>query len=138
MVFNGRVGSLTGKNAMTAKVSETVLRSCTRRPTATPAPLIGGHGDYVGATGKFNNPPEKDLETWFVGGGSAGAALYTFREPGIYAYVNHNLIEAVELGAAAHFKIEGKWNDDLMQQITPPGPIPPAKLGATDPVAVTR
>ncbi|MGY3104476.1 hypothetical protein ACVWW5_002712 [Bradyrhizobium sp. LM3.4] len=48
------------------------------------------------------------------------------------------MIEAVELGAAAHFKIEGKWNDDLMQQITPPGPIPPAKLGATDPVAVTR
>ena len=49
---------------------------------------------------------------------------YTFRQPGIYAYVNHNLIEAVELGATAHFKVEGEWNNDLMEQISPPGPIP--------------
>ena len=53
-------------------------------------------------------------------GGSAGAALYTFRQPGIYAYVNHNLIEAVELGATAHFKVEGEWNSDLMEQVAPP------------------
>ena len=138
VVFNGRVGSLTGKNAMTAKVGETVMIVHSQANRDTRPHLIGGHGDYVWETGKFNNPPEKDLETWFVRGGSAGAALYTFREPGIYAYVNPNLIEAVELGAAAHFKVEGKWNDDLMKQVTPPGPIPPAKLGATDPVAVTR
>jgi FtsP/CotA-like multicopper oxidase with cupredoxin domain len=73
--------------------------------------LIGGHGDYVWETGKFSNPPETGLETWFIRGGSAGAALYTFRQPGIYAYLTHNLIEAVELGATAHFKVEGKWND---------------------------
>ncbi len=56
-------------------------------------------------------------------GGSAAAALYTFRQPGIYAYVNHNLIEAAELGATAHFKVDGKWNDDLMKQVSAPGPI---------------
>ncbi len=54
-----------------------------------------------GETGKFNNAPEKDLETWFIRGGSAGAAFYEFLQPGVYAYVNHNLIEAVELGATA-------------------------------------
>ena len=69
---------------------------------------------------------EKDLETWFIRGGSAGAALYTFLQPGIYAYVTHNLIEAVELGATAHFKVEGKWNDDLMTQVKPPGRSAPA------------
>lgn len=138
VVFNGSVGSLTGKNAMTAKVGETVLIVHSQANRDTRPHLIGGHGDYVWETGKFNNPPEKDLETWFVRGGSAGAALYTFREPGIYAYVNHNLIEAVELGAAAHFKVEGKWNDDLMKQVTPPGPIPPDKVGAAEPVAVIR
>ena len=31
--------------------------------------------------------------------------------------MNHNLIEAVELGATAHFKVEGNWNDDLMTQV---------------------
>ncbi|CEG07024.1 Copper-containing nitrite reductase precursor [Afipia felis] len=130
-VFNGRVDSLTGKNALQAKVGERVLIIHSQANRDTRPHLIGGHGDYVWETGKFANPPEKDLETWFIRGGSAGAALYTFRQPGIYAYVNHNLIEAVELGATAQFKVDGKWDDDLMKQVQPPSPIKPAdKLGA--------
>ena len=56
-------------------------------------------------------------------GGSAGAALYTFRQPGVYAYVNHNLIEAAELGATAHIMVDGAWDDDLMTQVKAPEPI---------------
>jgi len=82
--------------------------------------LIGGHGDLVWETGKFKNAPERDLETWFIRGGSAGAALYTFLQPGIYAYVNHNLIEAVNLGATAHIVVEGEWDNDLMEQVQEP------------------
>jgi nitrite reductase (NO-forming) len=130
VVFNGRVGALTGKNAMTAKVGETVLIVHSQANRDSRPHLIGGHGDHVWETGKFANRPETDLETWFIRGGSAGAALYTFKQPGIYAYVNHNLIEAVELGAAAHFKVEGKWNDDLMSQVKAPHPIPPKVQGA--------
>jgi len=138
VVFNGKVGALTGKNAMTAKVGETVMIVHSQANRDTRPHLIGGHGDYVWETGKFINPPEKDLETWFIRGGSAGAALYTFRQPGIYAYVNHNLIEAVELGASAHFKVEGEWNNDLMKQVKPPGPILPGKSSAADAVVQTR
>lgn len=140
VVFEGRAGALTGKKALSAKVGETVMIVHSEANRDTRPHLIGGHGDYVWETGKFTNPPQKDLETWFVRGGSAGAALYTFREPGVYAYVNHNLIEAVELGATADIKVEGKWNDDLMKQISPPGPIPPDKLGAAEPASqvVTR
>ena len=123
VVFNGKVGALTGKNALTSKVGERVLIVHSQANRDSRPHLIGGHGDYVWEAGKFANPPEKDLETWFIRGGSAGAALYTFREPGVYAYVTHNLIEAVELGATAHFKVEGTWNDDLMKQVSPPGPI---------------
>jgi nitrite reductase (NO-forming) len=138
VVFNGRVGALTGKNALTAKVGETVMIVHSQANRDTRPHLIGGHGDYVWETGKFNNRPEKDLETWLVRGGSAAAALYTFRQPGVYAYLNHNLIEAFELGAAAHIKVEGKWSDDLMKQVSPPGPIPADKLGATDPATFSR
>jgi nitrite reductase (NO-forming) len=123
VVFNGKVGSLTGDNAMTAKVGETVLIVHSQANRDTRPHLIGGHGDYVWEQGKFANPPAKDLETWFIRGGSAGSALYTFLQPGVYAYVNHNLIEAVELGATAHFKVEGEWNDDLMTQVEAPKPI---------------
>lgn len=123
VVFNGKVGGLTGTNAMTSKVGETVLIVHSQANRDTRPHLIGGHGDYVWATGKFRNPPERDLETWFIPGGCAGAALYTFLQPGIYAYVNHNLIEAFELGAAGHFKVEGEWNNDLMRQIYGPAGI---------------
>ena len=124
VVFNGKVGALTGKNALTSKVGETVLVVHSQANRDSRPHLIGGHGDYVWETGKFSNAPQTGLETWFIRGGSAGAALYTFLEPGIYAYVTHNLIEAVELGATAHFKVEGKWNDDLMTQVKAPAEIP--------------
>ncbi len=51
------------------------------------------------------------------------AMMYTFRQPGLYVYLNHNLIEAFILGAAAHVQVEGKWNNDLMEQVRKPGPI---------------
>ncbi len=122
-VFNGAVGALTGDNALTAEVGETVLFVHSQANRDTRPHLIGGHGDLVWETGKFHNVPEVDLETWFIRGGSAGAALYTFLQPGLYAYVNHNLIEAVELGATAHVTVEGEWDDDLMTQVMAPTPI---------------
>ena len=124
VVFNGRVGALTGDNAMKSKVGETVLFVHSQANRDSRPHLIGGHGDYVWEEGKFANPPAKDLETWFIRGGSAGAALYTFLQPGVYAYVNHNLIEAAELGATAHVVVEGEWDNDLMMQVEAPGPIP--------------
>jgi len=105
-----------------AKVGDNVLIIHAQANRDSRPHLIGGHGDYVWEHGKFGNAPQTDFETWFIRGGSAGAALYKFRQPGIYAYVNHNLIEAVMLGATAHFKVDGQWNDDLMMQVAKPGP----------------
>jgi nitrite reductase (NO-forming) len=116
VVFNGRVGSFAGDNALPAKVGETVLFIHESANRDTRPHIIGGHGDYVWERGKFNDPPLTDQETWFICGGSAGAALYKFLQPGVYAYVNHNLIDAVLKGAVGHIKVEGTWNDDLMKQ----------------------
>ena len=120
VVFNGKVGALTGDNALAAEQGETVLFVHSQANRDTRPHLIGGHGDLVWELGKFNNPPARDLETWFVRGGSAGAALYTFLQPGVYAYVNHNLIEAVNKGATAHVLVGGNWNNDLMEQVVAP------------------
>ncbi len=117
VVFNGRVGALTGDHALKAKVGETVLFIHAQANRDTRPHLIGGHGDLVWETGSFDDPPATNLETWLIRGGSAGAALYTFRQPGLYAYLNHNLIEAFALGAAAHVEVEGEWNADLMTQV---------------------
>jgi len=122
-VFNGKIGALTGENAMKAKVGETVMFVHAQATRDTRPHLIGGHGELVWEGGSFHDKPDTNLETWLIRGGSAGAMVYTFKQPGIYAYVNHNLIEAVMLGATAHVVVEGDWNDDLMTQVQKPGPI---------------
>jgi nitrite reductase (NO-forming) len=123
ITFNGKVGALTGDNAMQAKVGETVLFLHSQANEDTRIHLIGGHGDLVWPGGSFSNTPTVDRETWSVLGGEAGAAMYTFKQPGLYAYVNHNLIEAIMKGAAAHVNVEGDWNNSLMEQVQKPSPI---------------
>lgn len=120
VVFNGAVGALTGANALKAKVGEKVLFIHSQANRDSRPHLIGGHGDLVWQGGSFNDPPITNQETWWVPGGAAVAALYEFQMPGLYVYLNHNLIEAVLLGAAAHMNVEGKWNDDIMKQLKKP------------------
>lgn len=123
VVFNGSVGSMTGKNAMRAKVGEKVLFIHSQANRDSRPHLIGGHGELVWRGGSFADKPATNLETWFVPGGTAVAMLYEFKQPGTYAYVNHNLIEALLLGAAAHIKVDGEWNNDLMEQVKVPSQI---------------
>ena len=118
-VFNGAVGALTGEGAIKAKVGETVLMVHNQANRDSRPHLIGGHGNYVWES-SFTDAPLQDMETWFVRGGSAVAAMYTFEQPGVYAYVNHNLIEGVMLGATAHVVVEGQWDTALMEQAVAP------------------
>ena len=120
IVFNGAVGALTGEKALTAKQGERVLFIHSQANRDTRPHLIGGHADLHWRGGSFGDRPATNLETWFVEGGSASAMLYQFRQPGLYVYLNHNLIEGVLLGAAAHVKVEGQWDKDLMEQIAKP------------------
>lgn len=122
-VFNGAVGALTGENAFKSKVGSTVLMIHAQANRDSRPHLIGGHANYLWEGGSFTDIPQTGFETWFIRGGSAGAAMYTFEQPGVYAYVNHNLIEAVLLGATAHFVVDGEWNNDLMEQLVAPQPM---------------
>jgi nitrite reductase (NO-forming) len=119
-VFNGAVGALTGEHALRSQVGKTVLMIHNQANRDTRPHLIGGHGNHVWEAGSFSDAPQTGLESWFIRGGSAGAAMYTFEQPGVYAYVNHNLIEAALLGATAHFVVDGEWNNALMEQVVAP------------------
>ena len=123
VVFNGSVGALTGESALTANVGEKVLFIHSQANRDSRPHLIGGHADLVWRGGSFADVPATNLETWFVAGGSATAMMYTFKQPGLYVYLNHNLIEAILLGAAAHVNVKGDWNNNLMEQLMKPGPI---------------
>lgn len=123
LVFNGVTGALTGKNALTANVGDKVLFITSQANRDTRIHLIGGHADLVWLGGSFNDKPATIYETWPVVGGSAVAMIYQFRQPGTYAYLNHNLIEAFAFGAVAHVKVGDEWDDNLMKQISKPEKI---------------
>lgn len=123
LVFNGMENSLTGSNALQIDVGEKVLFITSQANRDTRIHIVGGHADLFWPGGSFNDKPVTNYETWPVAGGSAVAALYQFRQPGMYVYLNHNLIEAFTLGAIAEIKVSGEWNDNLMKKIKEPGPI---------------
>lgn len=123
IIFNGVSGSLTGDNALKAKVGDKVLFITSQANRDTRIHLIGGHADLLWAGGSFSDRPLTNYESWSVVAGSAVAMMYEFKQPGLYAYLNHNLIEAFAFGAAAHVMVEGEWNDDLMKQVSKPKKI---------------
>ncbi len=123
IAFNGSVGVLMGDDALTAKVGEKVLFITSSANRDTRIHIIGGHADLYWVGGSFENKPLADFETWPVPGGTAVAALYQFRQPGTYLYLNHNLIEAFAFGAMVQINVKGKWNDDLMKQVEKAAPI---------------
>ena len=121
--FGATKGALTGDNAMSAKVGETVLFVHSQANRQSYPHLIGGHGDYVWERGNFADPPVTGIESWVIAAGSAGAFTYKFHQPGTYVYLSHNLIEAVLLGAISHIKVDGEWNSDLMDQVVAPSAV---------------
>jgi nitrite reductase (NO-forming) len=120
IVFNGKTGSLTRDIRLEAKVGETLLMLHSQANYPSWPHLIGGHGDWVWPYGKFNNRPDEGLESWDVVPGGSAAAVYTFRQPGLYVYLNHNLIMAFIKDAKAYIHVEGEWNNELMEQTSPP------------------
>ena len=120
VVFNGKTGALTADIRLEAKVGETVLLLHSQANYPSWPHLIGGHGDWVWPYGKFNNQPDEGLETWDVVAGGSAAAVYTFQQPGLYVYLNHNLIMAFVKDAKAFIHVEGEWSNELMEQTSPP------------------
>lgn len=117
IVFNGKVGALTGANSLKVNKGEKVLFITSQANRDTRIHIVGGHADLVWLGGSFNDKPATNYESWSVVAGSAVAAMYQFRQPGNYVYLNHNLIEAFSLGALAIVEVSGEWDDNLMKQI---------------------
>ncbi len=123
VVFNGQTGALTEDIRLEAQVGETILMLHSQANYPSWPHLIGGHGDWVWPYGKFNNQPDEGLETWDVVPGGTAAAVYTFKQEGTYAYLNHNLIMAFVKDAKAFIHVEGGWDNELMEQSSPPTAI---------------
>ncbi len=118
VVFNGSVGSLTGPNALKAKVGETVrIFFGVGGPNLTSSfHVIGEIFDKVYPEGA--SEPVSNVQTTLVPAGGATIAEFKLQVPGTYVLVDHSL-GRLEKGAAAQIQVEGPDNPDVFNPIAP-------------------
>lgn len=110
VVFNGKVGALTGDNAITAKVGETVrLFVGNGGPNLVSSfHVIGEIFDKVHVEG--GSMVNENVQTTLIPAG--GAAMVEFRVdvPGTFILVDHSIFRAFNKGALGMLKVEGEKN----------------------------
>lgn len=121
VVFNGKVGSMTGDNAITANVGETVrLYVGNGGPNLVSSfHVIGEIFDIVRVEG--GELINKNVQTTLIPAG--GAAIVEFRVdvPGTYILVDHSIFRAFNKGALAMLKVLGEENEKIYSGIQEEG-----------------
>ncbi len=107
-VLNGRVGALSGDNAIAARTGETVrIYFGVGGPNKTSSfHVIGEIMDAVYGYGSMTSPVTTDVQTVTVAPGGATAVDITFEVPGRYLIVDHAL-SRLERGLLGHILVEG-------------------------------
>jgi nitrite reductase (NO-forming) len=113
VVFNGKVGALTGDNAITAKVGETV-----RLFVGNGGPglissfhVIGEIFDRVHVEG--GDLINKNVQTTLIPAGGAAIIEFKVDVPGSLILVDHSIFRAFNKGALAMLNVEGEENKKI-------------------------
>ncbi len=117
VVFNGKEGGLLGKNALKAKVGETVriFFGNIGPNKASSFHVIGEIFDKVYVEGGIGGLVNKNIQTTLVP--SAGAVIVEFKVdwPGSYVLVDHSIFRVAK-GAIGHLVVEGDKNSKVITQ----------------------
>jgi nitrite reductase (NO-forming) len=113
VLFNGREGSLTGDNALTAKTNQTV-----RMFVGNGGPnlvssfhIIGEIFDRVQPEGGTN--PQGSVQTTLIPAGGASIIQFHLEVPGSYVLVDHSIFRAFNKGALGILKVDGPENKEI-------------------------
>jgi len=108
VLFNGRVRSTTGANALPAKVGETVrLYVGNGGPNLVSSfHVIGEIFDRVQTEGGSN--VNQHVQTTLIPSGGATIVEMNMVTPGVYNLVDHSIFRAFNKGAIAQIKVTGK------------------------------
>ncbi|HEY9165257.1 MAG TPA: copper-containing nitrite reductase [Candidatus Kryptonia bacterium] len=111
VVFNGSVGSLVGKNALTAETGQTVrLYVGNIGPNLSSSfHVIGEVFDRVyGEGGSEVN--QQNVQTTLIPAGGAAIVEFKTEVPGTYSIVDHSIFRAFNKGAAGQLVVSGSDN----------------------------
>ncbi len=114
VLFNGKVGALTGAGALTAKVGERVrIYIGVGGFLASNFHVIGEIFDTVYPEGAVGSPPRHNVQTTIVPPGGAAMVEFTVDAPGTYVLVDHALPRALNKGAAGHLVVTGAERPEI-------------------------
>ncbi len=113
VVFNGKVGALTGDNAITAKVGETVrLYVGNGGPNLVSSfHVIGEIFDRVNIEG--GTAINENVQTTLIPAGGSAIVEFKVDVPGTFIIVDHSIFRAFNKGALGMLKVEGEENKVL-------------------------
>jgi nitrite reductase (NO-forming) len=119
VVFNGRVGALTGQHALRAKVGERVrVYFGNAGPSLVSSFHVSGEifDSVYGEGGTLAN--QRDVRTTIVPAGGSAVLEFTLDVPGEYALVDHSLFRSSRKGTVGSLSVEGKDNRLLFSGTT--------------------
>jgi nitrite reductase (NO-forming) len=121
VVFNGKVGALTGDNAITANVGETVrLYVGNGGPNLTSSfHVIGEIFDNVHIEG--GSLLNKNVQTTAIPPGGAAIVEFKVEVPGTFIIVDHAIFRAFNKGALGMLKVKGEENKQLYSGVKQEG-----------------
>ena len=116
VVFNGRVGSLTGERALKANVGETI-RIYFGVGTFLPSNfhVIGGILDKLYPEGDIISPPHRNVQTTLVPAGGAMMTEFKLEVPGTLLLVDHALPRAIDKGAVGQLVVTGEERQEIFR-----------------------
>jgi len=114
VVFNGRVGSLTGKGVLKAKTGENVrIYFGNIGPNFISSfHIIGTIFDKVYREGGLEDPPAHGIQTTLVPAGGATVVELKPEVPGTYTLVDHAIFR-IEQGAVGYLNVDGPPHYDV-------------------------
>ncbi|OHA46900.1 MAG: hypothetical protein A3A80_02995 [Candidatus Terrybacteria bacterium RIFCSPLOWO2_01_FULL_44_24] len=108
IVFNGRVGALTGEGALQSNIGDKVrIFFGVSGQLASNFHIIGEIFDKVYPEGDIVSPPHINVQTTLVPGGGAVMVEFTAEVPGKYLLVDHALTRAIDRGALGELIVSG-------------------------------
>lgn len=121
VVFNGKVGSLTGDNAITANVGETVrLYMGNGGPNLVSSfHVIGEIFDKVHVEG--GSTINENVQTTLIPAGGAAIVEFKVDVPGTFILVDHSIFRAFNKGALGMLKVNGKEDKQLYSGVMQEG-----------------
>jgi len=121
VVFNGKVGALTGDNAITANVGETVrLYVGNGGPNLVSSfHVIGEIFDRVNVEG--GSMVNENVQTTLIPAGGSAIVEFKVDVPGTFIIVDHSIFRAFNKGALGMLKVKGEENKKLYSGIKQEG-----------------